>query len=96
MDDPSSLSFAAEDKVQHVPMLCLQESEELEELPMPSDKSTHFRLIPLDIRFVLSSQSTSASVGQALGSMTIGLRAVQFPMLFEFEDFPVYPECSSE
>jgi hypothetical protein len=54
-------------------MLCLLESEELEELPKPSDKSTRLRLIPLDTKSVLSWESTSSCVGQALCSMTIGL-----------------------
>lgn len=62
MDDPSSRSFA-EDMVQHVPMLLLLESEELEELPKLNDKSTRFRLIPLDTRlYVLSWASTSSCV----------------------------------
>jgi hypothetical protein len=83
-DEPSSLSFA-EDMVQHVPMLCLLESDELEELPKPNDKSTHFRLIPLDKGLcMLSWASTSSCEEQAIGWLTGGLTVVHFSAFLGF------------
>jgi hypothetical protein len=78
-----------------VPMFCLLESEELEEAPKPSDKSTHFLFNPLDIKSVLSWASTSTCVKQALGCMNTDLTPVHFPRVLGFEYLSVNPEYSS-
>jgi hypothetical protein len=70
-------------------MFCLLESEELEEAPKPSDKSTHFLFNPFDIKSVLS-WATSTCVEQALGCMNTDLTPV-----LGFEYLSVNPEYSS-